>query len=425
MSRRALSLIEHLAEFNFACSVRLAGRLDLRELRAALAGVQRRHPALRALIRPHKGVLYYEPDAAPEIPLRVLPLAHGEAYGRAWERELGTAFGHESPQLRVVYFENDGECELLFTTSHRIADGLSTFIIVKDVLRLLAGGVALKPYEEIQVATLAARYRPALPWLTSVSLTLLNTCLRFLPSARSVPRKRESWTEWSLGPAASAALRQRCKAEGVSVHAAFLVALDRAMLTVLGARTPKWITCPIDLRRGRFPALQDDMLFYGGGNIRVRTGRWIEGDFWDSARRLRREIRAQVACEVLRISRRLFWFGRLRPLRCGQANWLVRAVESSAPWRRLRGIGISNLGNIEFNPADCPLPVSQIRLTARSLMFGTLGVIPYTINGEMRFYGMSSENFIPGSELLALQQEFTRTLAARSRPTACAEAVPA
>ena len=408
--RRALSNIEHLAELNIACSVRLAGRLELGDLRTALARVQRRHPALRALIRLEKDVLYYEPDAAPEILVRTVRVADDETYRREWEFELSTAFHHEFPQLRMVYFERECDCELLFTTSHRVCDGLSIFIVVKDVLRSLSGGVALNAHEEISATDIIGEYGPSWPWVTGVSVALINTCLCLLPASRPAPRKEESWAEWSAGREASISLRQQCKAECVSVHAAFLVALDRALLAVLGPRAPKWITCPIDLRRGRFPALKDDMLFYGGGNFRVRTGRWIESDFWDSARQLTQEIRAQVESEVLRIPQRLSLIERLRPLRCAQVHWLVRASEALQSKQRVKGIGVSNLGNIEFSDADCPLPIKDIRFSARSLNFGILGLIPYTVNGDMRFYWTSSENFLNECELLALKQEFARTL---------------
>jgi hypothetical protein len=416
MGRRALSNIEHLAEANISCSVRLAGRLDLAELRTALARLQRRHPGLRVLIRPENDVLYYEPDTAPEIPVRVLPSADDETHRREWELELTTVFHHESPQLRVVYLEGECDCELLFTTSHRVCDALSIFIIAKDVLRFLAGRLPLDAHAEISAGHIIGAYRPARPWLTSAGVALINACFWMLPSSSPAPRKKEYCAEWSAGSEASASLRQQCKAEGVTVHAAFLVALDRALLTVLGARAPDWMTCPIDLRRGRFPALKDDMLFYGGGNFRVRTGRWIESDFWGSARRLTREIRAQVECEVLRMPERLFLFERLRPLTCGQVHWLVRASEALRSRRRVKGIGVSNLGNIEFSDADCPLPIKDIHFSLRSLNFGILGLLPYTVNGDMRFYWTSSENFVNGSELHALRQEFTRELGIERKP---------
>jgi hypothetical protein len=184
------------------------------------------------------------------------------------------------------------------------------------------------------------------------------------------------------------------------------------------------MTCPIDLRRGRFPALKDDMLFYGGGNIKIRTGRWNEGDFWDSARRLTGELRAQVEREVLQIPERLFLFERLRPLTCGQVRWLVRASEALRSKRRVHGIGVSNLGSVEFSDTDSPLPIKDIRFSARSLNFGILGLIPYTINGDMRFYWTSTENFLDEYELRALKQEFMRMLGQQIKRE-WAEAVPA
>jgi hypothetical protein len=410
MSRRPLSNIEHLAETNIACSVRLAGTLNVGELRTALACVQRRHPALRVLIRPEDDVLYYEPDIAPEIPVRTVPFADDGVYRAQWELELSTAFDHELPQLRVVYLQHKSECDLLFVTSHRICDGLSIFIIVKDALRALAGHTGLNAYEAVGSADIVGEHQLARPWLTKVGLTLINLCLSLLPGSGPAPKRKDYFVEWSAGREASASLRRQCKAQGASVHAAFLVMLDRALRTVLGARAPKWITCPIDLRRGRVPALKQDMVFYGGGNFKVRTGRWIEGDFWDCARVLTGEIRAQVEREVLEMPGRIFVAEKLRPLTCGQVRWLLRASEALQSKRRLRGIGLSNLGNVMFSVTDSPLPIEDIRFSFRSLNFGILGLVPYTVNEDMRFYCTCSQTFLNKCELDALKREFMGTL---------------
>ncbi len=90
------------------------------------------------------------------------------------------------------------------------------------------------------------------------------------------------------------ALKQRSKAEGVSIHAALLVALDRALFAVFGKKKlPKWIENPVDIRRGRFAALKSDMVFFGGGNFKVRTGQAPEVEFWARARTINEEIRTR------------------------------------------------------------------------------------------------------------------------------------
>jgi hypothetical protein len=62
--KRKLSTIEHILDGNLACFLRLEGSLSVGQLRSALARVQRKHPALRALIRQEKDGLYYEADSA-------------------------------------------------------------------------------------------------------------------------------------------------------------------------------------------------------------------------------------------------------------------------------------------------------------------------------------------------------------------------
>jgi hypothetical protein len=68
-----LSHVEHVVEGNIVYFVRLEGSFNLDHLRSALSRIQRKHPALRALIRQEPDGLYYEADSAPEIPLRIVP----------------------------------------------------------------------------------------------------------------------------------------------------------------------------------------------------------------------------------------------------------------------------------------------------------------------------------------------------------------
>src|SRR3981081_3695448 len=145
--KRKLSTIEHIVEGNIACFVRLEGSFHVDQLRSALSRVQRKHPALRALIREEPDGLYYEADSAPEIPLRIVPRVTEDDYRRECQTELTVDFAYDKPQLRAVWLRSELESDLLLTTSHRICDGMSMLTIVREVLRSLHSGEELIPYE--------------------------------------------------------------------------------------------------------------------------------------------------------------------------------------------------------------------------------------------------------------------------------------
>src|ERR1700757_3292102 len=123
--RRKLSAIEHMIDGNIVYFVRLEGSIDAAQLRHALARVQRKHPALRALIRKERDGLYYEEDCAPAVPLRIVQRLEESQYRRECQCELTTLFPYDQPQLRAVCLNAEHEADLLLTTSHRICDGMS------------------------------------------------------------------------------------------------------------------------------------------------------------------------------------------------------------------------------------------------------------------------------------------------------------
>jgi NRPS condensation-like uncharacterized protein len=158
--RRKLAHLEHVVEGNIVYLVRLEGSFSPEQLRSALARVQRKHPALRALIREEPDGLYYEADSAPEIPVRIVPRVTEVDYQRECQTELTTEFVYEQPQLRAVWLRSQLENDLLLTTSHRICDGMSMLTIVREVLRSLHTDDELIPYEPITLRDIVGDYQP-------------------------------------------------------------------------------------------------------------------------------------------------------------------------------------------------------------------------------------------------------------------------
>jgi hypothetical protein len=409
--RRKLSAIEHMIDGNIVYFVRLEGSVDPERLRLALGRVQRKHPALRTLIREERDGLYYEEDCAPEVPLRVLRRVEEDDFRRESQIELTTVFPYDQPQLRAVVLQSERESDLLLVTSHRICDGMSMLTIVREVLRALHKDEDLIPYAPITTRDMIGDYQPRQPWKCKLTASLLNGFTRLIPHSRRASENKECCLEWAADRALSDTLKQRCKAEGVSIHAALVVALDRALLTVLGERkAPALIESPMDARRGRLAALKSDMLFFGGGSLVIPTGRARELDFWARAREIHEQIRRDIEQEMLNIPERYHFFEMLRPLPSVQMQSMVRlgdALKINGSWNRF---ALSNLGNVVVSDSDAPFRVKDLRLYVHSFNIRLLGLVAYALNGEMRFYFVSDEKCLSLKQAEGLKREFMALL---------------
>jgi hypothetical protein len=409
--KRKLSSIEHMIDGNIVYFVRLAGHFQAEGLRTAIARLQYKHPALRMLIREKRDGLYYEFDCAPPIPLRILPRGSESDYRHESAAELRIRFSYDQPQLRVVWLRSEREQDLLFIASHRICDGMSMLTIVREVLRFVHKDEMAVPYAPISPDDIIGDYRPPHPGRRRMIAHLCNTFLGLIPRSRKEQRNHESCLEWRVSQEMSDALRQRCRSEGVSVHAALTVALDRALLAVLGERKmPAWIESPMDARRGRLSILRSDMLFFGGGSLKLRTGQDGREDFWARARAVHHELRAMIEQELLNIPGRYQFFGMLRPLPDARIHTMVRiadALKVNGSWDR---IALSNLGDIVVTEPDAPFRLIDLRLYVHSFNIRLLGLVSYLLNGEMRFYYVGDEKCMSRSQAEALQNEMMAIL---------------
>lgn len=409
--KRKLTSIEHMIDGNIVYFVRLAGFFATDRLRSAIARLQHKHPALRMVIREEPDGLHYEYDCASEIPLRILQREGESDYRRESDAELKTRFSHDQPQLRIVWLHSEKEQDLLFVASHRICDGMSMLTIVREVLRFLHNDEIPDPYSPITPDDIIGDYRPRYPRTRRFGAHLCNGALYLIPESRRDPGNYEFCLEWHASEAMSDALRQRCRAEGVSVHAALNVALNRALFRVLGKRKmPAWIESPMDARRGRLAILRSDMLFFGGGSLTLGTQRTSQEDFWEQTRIAHRNLRAGIERELQNVPGRYQFFGLLRPLSDAKIRTMMRIAEVlrvNGSWNRF---ALSNLGNVEVTEPDAPFTVVDLRLYVHSFNIRLLGLVCYLLNGQMRFYYVGDEKCMSRGQALALQHEMMALL---------------
>lgn len=410
--KRKMSTIERMIDGNVVFALSLAGELDEPRLRAALDRVQGKHPALRMLIREQAGELLYEMDCAPPVPIRIVEGADHDTLAREWRNEAYTPFVHDLPQLRLTWLRSDEEHELLVAATHRICDGMSQLTIVRELLDGLHSEQALVPYQAIAPADVIGDFDDGKRWKRRAAAWLVNAVFALLPPTRRPVDKHEIHIHWSLGTEFTEGLRQRCKAESVSLHTALLLALSQAQQATLQRKMPDWIESPIDARRERLSMLKSDMLFFGGGSFKVPARQSVDPDFWTAARELNRTILAQVAQGIDDIPGKYQFCEMIRPPSAAKIRSLVRLGDAISRNRNWNLFSFSNLGNIRLLQADSPLRVRRLRIYVHSFASRVLGVIAYTLNDELNFIYTGDDQCLSRAEADALRVAFMAELAA-------------
>lgn len=404
--KRPLSLLENLIDANIAVAVELQGAAFAPEqLRQALARVQAKHPALRMVLREQAGASYYDEDPALPEPLRIGPREAGEA-----EREVAQPFLNDQLQWRAVWLGSEQGSELIVVAAHRICDGASLFIIIREMLAALHTDAALDAYAPITAQDMAGAEPAASRAGQKLAGGILRVLSMVLPRSATL-QNREFHLAWQAGPLVSGALPQRCRDEKVSLHAALLAALGEAMTRVLGKHAPSSIESPIDLRgTRRFPALKRDRLYFGGGGYQVAVQRDGGGDFWARARELDREIRRKMKEELIQLPRKYRFCEGLPALSPGKFRSLARFVHLLG--RRVDGrrMFLSTLGEVAVCRDDAPFEATRVDLYAHSCSFKMLGIDAYVFRGELNFALFGDEQRLRRDQAAALRDAYMEVL---------------
>ncbi|MGC1547758.1 MAG: condensation domain-containing protein [Rhodanobacter sp.] len=428
--KQKLSTVEHLIDANITCVVSVDGHFSIDRLRSALNRVQRKHPVLRMLISEEKGELYYEADAAKAIPLRMVEVTSDDDCTRECDTELATVFPHRQPQLRVVWLKSEHGNELLITTTHRICDGMSVLTLVREILKSLYSDDALVPYEPVTIRdVIGDLHDDDLPKRQRAA-RIMNTIVSLVPGSRRLVANNEIYREWIVSQPLSVALKQRCKLERVSIHTALLTVLDKALQSTLGKQAPSWIDNPFDGRRGRLSMIKSDMLFFSGGSFKIKTGQNPALDFWERARELHEEGRQKIDQELANIPGKYQYFEMLKVPADSKMRSIIRLQNFLSRHGNRSVFSFSNLGNIHVVDDDAPFQLKNLRLFVHSFGMRFLGIVAYSLHGQLRFVYMGDEKCLNHAEVDALQRQFMALLekhvgqhAAVSEPTGVLSAV--
>jgi hypothetical protein len=213
---------------HFALVAEFGEVLTANRLKPALAAVQNRHPLLSAHVedRPGSRLGFYRAASVAPIDLTV----HRDAE-TSWDAlaadELSRTFDRSrAPLMRASLLQGPASSALVLVFDHTIADGISSVLILNDLLAALNGAsLPNLPVPQSQEQMIAR----ALPRVEPLDPSELPDDPRM--RTPSVPRPFDGALTnvhtLEMTEVDTARLAQRCRAERTTVHAALVVAMCR------------------------------------------------------------------------------------------------------------------------------------------------------------------------------------------------------
>ncbi|MFN8010320.1 MAG: hypothetical protein U0P81_02840 [Holophagaceae bacterium] len=371
---RLFDCLHPLGGFVVVVAARVAGPLDERLLEKALADLQDRHPLLRVKVAGPGGC--FEAGAGP-IPLRTPPRRDAASWKAVAAEELHRPIPHgPDPLIRAVWLGGEGGGELILTANHAILDGLSCLAVLRGILQACVArqqGLAPEAVASTRVPALDDGLPPG-------ARGRLPPPRRERPLAwdgKAGPAERRSRVDYlALSPAETAALADRCRAEGTTVHGAVSAAALLAFREALGPGRPLVLTSNVNLRPLLAPPVEEGVVgcFISGVSTRHAAGPDVP--FWDLAREVRAEVAAATARgEPLRAAARPF-----RPWMAFLARHLLPRVGQG----RLGDVNVSNLGRSDVQEPGGPLRLVEAYCMASQHAVGHgLQVGLWTLDGTL------------------------------------------
>lgn len=253
--------------------------LTERQLRTALSAVQQRHPLLSVHVEDHPGsrLGFYRADSVAPIALTVDE--RDEQWRSFAAAELAKPFDRSTaPLMRAALLNGPVGSTVMLTFDHTIADGISSVMVMNDLVNAL-NGVPVPPLGvPASVEDLIAR---ALAGPEEQDCTDASDPRMLEPrSIRPFDGTHPYFHTVTVDAADTSRLVNRCRMEQTTVHAAILAAASRVYATMFGREFVR-VMSPINIR-SMINASDDCAVYLACANTGMAP--WDGTDFWAQAR---------------------------------------------------------------------------------------------------------------------------------------------
>lgn len=339
-ARRAQRMLDGPSfSINFASTIHLRGPLTLPKLESALARLGRRYPLMVARVGSEgEDNFFLTDEGASPVTVHIVERKTAETWLEEVQRGLPMIFSFKSgPLYHCTWVRgSDDTHDLVMITDHMTADGRSAMYALRDLMAFLAD-----PSLELD---------PVLP-VSLVDVVSSEVLEKAAALAAAVPADAPPPPPWkpnfsadpqqmlpfTLTEAETAALRERCRAERVTVQAA----LCAAFLTPFAERQPdsamRLAEVPVDLRPYVAKPIGERYGSYLGLaviSVDCQPGQTL----WDVARYAQTTLRAALGTDLFLQPPLVYQFIQ-RPI---SAKFITHDYDLS----------ISNLGQVDI-PAVC------------------------------------------------------------------------
>ncbi|SDL28070.1 condensation domain-containing protein [Siphonobacter aquaeclarae] len=394
--------------FNAIIPFRLRGNFTESAVHNALAGVQKKHPWLKARVGiDERDCPWFLVDGTPRpIPVEILPRRSEDDWltesRRQWTVPFDTANG---PLLRLSWIRDEQFSDMILTIHHCLCDGGSAMTILAEFLTLLENPAAEIGLEDpvkgiADIVPAAVLNHPAKKIKAKLTGGLIRTALRVIPvKKRPFDRGEDYLLHWKWERACSSALIQACKEAGVTVNTALCTALLLAFREVRGEKAFNKVSCPVDIRR-LAPEIRPDHIFAFGMMFVVSAGK--NRSFIENAR----AIQADVDRKSLKLNPYATVMA-MEEAHAAMADFtdLLRYGKSS------NDCMFSNLGRIPIRSEYGSFVLETIFSPS---VIGPLGntttMVTSTYGGQMDFSFIGSEGYLPKRDAVAIRETLTRLL---------------
>lgn len=411
MIKRKLLMVERImyvdstTPLNAVFTAKIKGELSEEQVHTALAKIQQKHALLRATIdnSNEKRPLFVEQKNIDSIPLRIMQRKTDKDWFTESEKEWSRLFIEKNkPLAQLVWLKGDGASEILWVMPHCICDGTTIANLMREFLCLLDDpSLSLetyKPYQSIHEFLPVEYSSKNKKFKAEFYLGLAR--LFFL--IKRCSKKRASGDNyalhWKLDPQTTKHITEKCKTNGISVHAFICTVFMQAFQQIQGKTAKGKVISPVDIRHF-IPEIKEDHIFAFAPTVELtlKTGSVLE-----NAKRIKQDLVHKINKMNVR---ELLWLGeQMHPI----VQKMIAILRSSPGGH---DITLSNMGklNIPDNFKNFELETLYSPTVAFPWLNSNTLVVS-TFKNQMDFILMSNADFLTKDQAIAIKDKATQLL---------------